>query len=72
MNFSENEAHFEIYRSKNEHFARRCRHYKSKDSKAESFIKFKLDKKDIFQKIYSSWKGKREKILFVLRKLIYR
>ena len=35
MNFSENEAHFEIYRSKNEHFARRCRHYKSKDSKAE-------------------------------------
>ena len=35
MNFLENEAHFEIYRSKNEHFARRCRHYKSKDSKAE-------------------------------------
>ena len=35
MNFSENEAHSEIYRSKNEHFARRCRHYKSKDSKAE-------------------------------------
>ena len=35
MNFSENEAHSEIYRSENEHFARRCRHYKSKDSKAE-------------------------------------
>lgn len=38
----------------------------------ETYLKFKLDKKDIFQKIYSSWKGKREKILFVLRKLIYR
>ena len=35
MNFSENEVHSLILRSENEHFARRCRHYKSKDSKAE-------------------------------------
>lgn len=35
MNISENEAHSAIYCSKNEYFARRCRHYKSKDSKAE-------------------------------------
>ena len=35
MNNSENEAHSAIYCSKNEYFARRCRHYKAKESKAE-------------------------------------
>ena len=30
MNISENEAHSAIYCSKNESFARRCRHYKAK------------------------------------------
>ena len=39
MNFSENEVHSLILRSENEHFARRCRHYKSKDCKAESVSK---------------------------------
>ena len=36
MNISENEAHSAIYCSENEYFARRCRHYKAKESKAES------------------------------------
>lgn len=36
MKISDNEAHSATYRSENEHFARRCRHYKSKDCKAES------------------------------------
>lgn len=36
MKFSENEAHSANYRSKNEIFMRRCRHYKAKESKAES------------------------------------
>ena len=35
MNFSENEAHSANYRSENEYFARRCRHYKAKESKAK-------------------------------------
>lgn len=35
MNISENEAHSAIYCSENEYFARRCRHYKAKESKAE-------------------------------------
>ena len=35
MKISDNEAHSATYRSENEHFARRCRHYKSKDCKAE-------------------------------------
>ena len=35
MKFSENEAHSANYRSKNEIFMRRCRHYKAKESKAE-------------------------------------
>lgn len=35
MSFSENEAHSANYRSKNELFMRRCRHYKAKGSKAE-------------------------------------
>ena len=35
MNNSENEAHSAIYCSKNEYFARRCRHYKAKESKAK-------------------------------------
>ena len=35
MNISENEAHSAIYCSENEYFARRCRHYKVKESKAE-------------------------------------
>lgn len=35
MKFSENEAHSANYRSKNELFMRRCRHYKAKESKAE-------------------------------------
>lgn len=35
MNISENEVHLAIYCSENEYFARRCRHYKAKESKAE-------------------------------------
>lgn len=35
MNISENEVHSAIYCSENEYFARRCRHYKAKESKAE-------------------------------------
>lgn len=35
MKISDNEAHSATYRSENEHFARRCRHYKAKESKAE-------------------------------------
>ena len=35
MKFSENKAHSANYRSKNELFMRRCRHYKAKESKAE-------------------------------------
>ena len=44
MNFSENEVHSLILRSENEHFARRCRHYKSKDSKAEDLPKLEKQK----------------------------
>ena len=35
IDFSENEVHSAIYYSENEFFARRCRHYKAKESKAE-------------------------------------
>ena len=35
MNILENEVHSAIYCSENEYFARRCRHYKAKESKAE-------------------------------------
>ena len=49
MNISENEAHSAIYCSENEYFARRCRHYKAKESKAEWLG-------EIF-----SWLGKRYK-----------
>lgn len=42
MKISDNEAHSATYRSENEHFARRCRHYKSKDCKAE-FIPMNFD-----------------------------
>lgn len=38
MNISENEAHSAIYCSENEYFARRCRHYKAKESKAECLL----------------------------------
>lgn len=38
MKISDNEAHSATYRSENEHFARRCRHYKSKDCKAEWLV----------------------------------
>ena len=41
MNISENEAHSAIYCSENEYFARRCRHYKAKESKAEPVSKGK-------------------------------
>lgn len=42
MKISDNEAHSATYRSENEHFARRCRHYKSKDCKAES-LSFEIE-----------------------------
>ena len=56
MNISENEAHSAIYCSENEYFARRCRHYKAKESKAEWLA----------EKI--SWLGKRYDDRFPHRK----
>ena len=55
MNISENEAHSAIYCSENEYFARRCRHYKAKESKAEwlssriSWIGTRYDDREIHE-----------------------
>ena len=55
MNISENEAHSAIYCSKNEHFARRCRHYKAKVWIAEwlpsriSWLKMRYDDQEIHE-----------------------
>ena len=57
MNISENEAHSAIYCSENEYFARRCRHYKAKESKAEwlggSFSGMKMGYDDCF--LHQKW-----------------
>lgn len=38
----------------------------------EAYFYLNLDKKSIMQKAYSFWKGSREKLLFVMRRLLYR